>query len=357
MTEPLPPGAVIGILGGGQLGRMLAMAAARLGMRAHVLDPGEDPPAAQVAWRHSRAPFDDLAALAAFGRAVDVATYEFENIPVAAVEAVARHAPVRPGEAPLAVAQDRLDEKDFLSGLGLATARYARVDGPDDIAAALAHTGAPALLKTRRMGYDGKGQARIAGPGNAATAWRAIGAVPAILEAHVPFTAELSVIGARGMDGAVVCYDPGLNTHEDGILRTTRVPAPLPRSRLQDAVLATGHILNALDYVGVIGVEFFAAPEGLIVNEFAPRVHNSGHWSQAGCAVDQFEQHVRAICGWPLGDGVRHADVAMTNLIGAADEDWPALAAEPGAQLHLYGKAESRPGRKMGHVNRVGPRS
>jgi 5-(carboxyamino)imidazole ribonucleotide synthase len=353
MTGPLAPGAVVGILGGGQLGRMLAMAAARLGMRAHVFDPGRDPPAAHVAWRHSRAGFGDLDALAAFGRAVDVATYEFENIPVSAVAAVAHHAPVRPGAAPLAVAQDRLDEKDFLSGLGLATARHARVDGPGDIAAALAHTGAPAILKTRRMGYDGKGQARLAGPADAEAAWQAIGGAPAIVEAHVPFTAELSVIGARGMDGAVSCYDPGLNSHADGILRSTRVPAPLPRALLQQAVLATGQILNALDYVGVIGVEFFAAPDNLVVNEFAPRVHNSGHWTQAGCAIDQFEQHIRAICGWPLGDGARHADVGMTNLIGADADDWAAAAAEPGASLHLYGKDAARPGRKMGHVNRI----
>lgn len=352
-VEPLPPGAVIGILGGGQLGRMLSVAAARLGYRCHIFEPVANPPAGDVARAVTTAPYEDAAALDAFAASVDAITYEFENIPAAALDRLERLRPVRPGRRALEVSQDRLTEKDFLAGLGLATAPYATVADGAELAAALARIGTPAILKTRRLGYDGKGQARIGAPGEAAEALAALAGAPAILEGFVDFSAEISVIAARGQDGAVAAYDPGENTHEGGILRRTRVPAAVPRTLADEAVLAAGRILNALDYVGVIGVEFFVTPRGLLVNEFAPRVHNSGHWTQQGCAVDQFEQHIRAVAGWPLGDGRRHADVEMLNLIGAEVAEVPRHAARPDTSIHLYGKAEARPGRKMGHVNRI----
>ena len=347
----LPPGATIGILGGGQLGRMLAIAAARLGLKAHVFEPGAAP-AGDVA-RLTTASYDDLDALRAFAMSVDIVTYEFENVPAAALDAIEGGAPVRPGRRALAVSQDRLDEKRFLAGLGIAVAEHAAVDSRETLAEAIARIG-PGILKTRRLGYDGKGQARVGGPEDADAAFAAMAGAPAIYEAVVPFEREVSVIGARGLDGRVVCYDPGENVHRDGILHTTNVPARLPRALATDAVLLAGRILNALDYVGVIGVELFVTPQGLIVNEMAPRVHNSGHWTQDACPIDQFEQHIRAVAGWPLGDGQRHSDAVMTNLIGAEADDWLALGASGG--LHLYGKAEARPGRKMGHVNRIKPR-
>jgi 5-(carboxyamino)imidazole ribonucleotide synthase len=354
MTEPLPPGATIGILGGGQLGRMLSVAAARLGYRCHIYEPGAAP-AADVARARTRASYEDAAALAAFAEAVDVVTYEFENVPAAALDAVEARAPLRPGRLALATAQDRLEEKTFLARLGLAVAPHAAVDGAADLDAALARIGTPAILKTRRLGYDGKGQARIDAEGDAAGALAALQGAPALLEGVVPFTAEVSVIVARGLTGEVVAYDPGENVHEGGILRRTTVPAALSTALRTDAALLAGRIVTALDYVGVLGVELFVTPQGLLVNEIAPRVHNSGHWTQNGCAVDQFEQHIRAITGWPLGDGRRHADVTMENLIGDDIARVPGLAAESGTALHLYGKAEARPGRKMGHVNRVRP--
>ncbi len=351
MTEPLPPGATVGILGGGQLARMLAVAAARLGLHAHIYDPDPQAPAAEVARRQTVAAWDDAPALSAFAGAVDVVTYEFENIPPAALDRVGALRPVRPNARALATSRDRIAEKAFLGALGLATAPWAPVT--DGIGAAVARIGTPAILKTATMGYDGKGQVRLDDPAGAEAAWAALGRVPAVLEGHVPFTAEISVIAARGLDGTVAAYDPGLNLHEGGILRRTTVPAPVPARLRADAVLIAGRILNALDYVGVIGVELFVTPAGLLVNEIAPRVHNSGHWTQNGCAVDQFEQHIRAIAGWPLGDGTRVADVTMENLIGDDIARVPAIAREPGAAIHLYGKAEVRPGRKMGHVNRV----
>jgi 5-(carboxyamino)imidazole ribonucleotide synthase len=356
MAEPLPPGATIGILGGGQLGRMLAVAAARLGYRTHVYEPAPDCPAAQVATRTTTAPYEDAGALAAFAGSVDVVTYEFENVPSAALDAIGTRVPVRPNRRALEISQDRLDEKDFLTSLGLATASYIRVDTAGDLAAALVQIGTPAILKTRRLGYDGKGQARITGPHDTDAAFSAMRGAPAILEGFVEFSREVSVIAARGTTGEVAAYDPGENLHEGGILRTTRVPAELPPEHRTAAVLMAGKILNALDYVGVIGVELFVTHRGLVVNEFAPRVHNSGHWTQNGCAVDQFEQHIRAIAGWPLGDGTRFADVTMENLIGDDIARLPEIARDPGAAIHLYGKAEARPGRKMGHVNRPVPR-
>lgn len=356
MTEPLPTGAVIGILGGGQLGRMLAVAASRLGLRTHIYEPGAAP-AADVAHAVTQAGYDDAAALTAFARAVDVVTYEFENIPTAALDLIEAIRPIRPGREALRISQDRLREKDFLTGLGLTCAPYRAVDTLGDLRAALAELGCPAILKTRTLGYDGKGQVRITDPTQAADAFAAMAGAAAILEGLVTFDREVSVIAARGLDGRVAAFDPGENVHVAGILRTTTVPATLTARHRQDAVLLAGRVLNALDYVGVMGVELFVTPVGLLVNEIAPRVHNSGHWTQQGCAVDQFEQHMRAVAGWPLGDGARFADVVMENLIGDDMDRVRAIAREPLAALHLYGKAEAKPGRKMGHVNRVIPRA
>ncbi|WP_102224392.1 5-(carboxyamino)imidazole ribonucleotide synthase [Acidimangrovimonas sediminis] len=356
MTEteaPLAPGATIGILGGGQLGRMLSVAAARLGYRTHIYEPGANPPAADVAHAVTTASYQDVQALDAFAASVDVITYEFENVPTAALDRLEALRPIRPGRRALAVSQDRIAEKDFLTGLGLTTAPYAAVNDTAGMEAAVATIGAPSILKTTRLGYDGKGQARLTSPADAGAALAAMNGAPAVLEGFVDFSHEVSVIAARGVTGEVAAYDPGENVHRDGILHTTTIPARLSPSQRSDAVLIAARILNALDYVGVLGVELFVTPQGLLVNEIAPRVHNSGHWTQNGCAVDQFEQHIRAVAGWPLGDGQRHADVVMTNLIGDDIDAVPQLAKEPHVALHLYGKAEARPGRKMGHYNRV----
>lgn len=355
MTDPLPLDSTIGILGGGQLGRMLSVAASRLGYRTHIFEPGANPPAAHVADRVTTAAYDDTAALTAFADQVDIITYEFENIPTAALDLLETHCPIRPGREALRVSQDRLVEKTFLRDLGLATAPFAPVASWDELSAALQSTGTPAILKTRRFGYDGKGQARIDSPQSADAAYRDMADAPAILESFVDFSREVSVIAARGLQGDVACFDPGENEHHEGILRTTTVPATLTASQRIGAVLLASQILNALDYVGVMGVELFVTDSGLIVNEIAPRVHNSGHWTQNGCAVDQFEQHIRAITGHPLGDGRRHADVVMQNLIGNDMDKVPALMRQPDTALHLYGKAETKPGRKMGHVNRIRP--
>jgi len=353
MTEPLAPGAVLGILGGGQLGRMLSVAASRLGFTTHIYEPGVNPPAGQVAARVTTAGYDDEAALRAFAETVDVITYEFENIPTSALDLLEPLRPIRPGRKALKISQDRLVEKAFLSDLGLKTAPFAAVDDAEDLAEALEEIGTPAILKTRRFGYDGKGQARIMAPDDAAPALADMAGAPAILEGFVAFSHEVSVIAARGVDGSVACFDPGENLHEGGILRTTTVPARLSPMQRSDAVLLSANILNALDYTGVMGVELFVTPSGLLVNEIAPRVHNSGHWTQTGCTVDQFEQHIRAVAGWPLGDGQRHADVMMENLIGDDMDRVPDLARDSDTAIHLYGKAEVKPGRKMGHVNRV----
>jgi 5-(carboxyamino)imidazole ribonucleotide synthase len=353
MTDMLSPGATIGILGGGQLGRMLSVAASRLGFRTHVYDPSTNPPAGHVADRVTTAAYDDLTALRAFAASVDVVTYEFENIPAEALDALDAIRPIRPNRRALAVSQDRILEKDFLTGLGLTVAPYAAVQSLDDLHAAIARIGTPAILKTTRLGYDGKGQTRLRSTDDAANAHASMNGAPSVLEGFIDFSHEVSVIAARGLDGSVACYDPGENVHKDGILSTTTVPARLSPSQRTDAILLAARILNALDYVGVMGVELFVTSKGLIVNEIAPRVHNSGHWTQNGCAVDQFEQHIRAVAGWPLGDGSRHADVVMENLIGDDVLRVPAIARERNAALHLYGKAEARPGRKMGHVNRI----
>ncbi|MGJ8621694.1 MAG: 5-(carboxyamino)imidazole ribonucleotide synthase [Yoonia sp.] len=352
MTEPLPVGATIGILGGGQLGRMLSVAAARLGLKTHIFEPGARAPAGDVAHRVTTASYDDAAALTTFGKSVDVITYEFENIPTSALDLLETLAPIHPGRQALATSQDRLVEKKFLQDLGLQTAPFADVTDADSLQAAISQIGTPAILKTRRFGYDGKGQARIMTPQDAPQALADMAGAPAILEGFVDFSHEVSVIGARSPDGAVACYDPGENVHEAGILRTTTVPARLTPSQRTDAVLIAARVLDALDYVGVMGVELFVTTQGLIVNEIAPRVHNSGHWTQNGCTICQFEQHIRAVAGWPLGNGVRHSDVVMENLIGDDMDRVPDLA-KTDAAIHLYGKAEVKAGRKMGHVNRV----
>jgi 5-(carboxyamino)imidazole ribonucleotide synthase len=353
MSDALPQGACIGILGGGQLGRMLSVAAARLGYACHIYDPGARPPAADVAAHVTTAAWDDVPALQAFAAAVDVITFEFENVPTATLDLLDALRPIRPNRQALAVSQDRLTEKQFLRDLGLATAPFADVSDAASLDAALGTIGTPSILKTRRMGYDGKGQARLTQPEEAAAALAAMSGADAVLEGFVDFSHEVSVIAARGLDGQVAAYDPGENLHESGILRRTTVPARLTAAQRTDAVLLAARILNALDYVGVLGVELFVTPQGLIVNEIAPRVHNSGHWTQNGCAVDQFEQHIRAITGLPLGDGGRYADVVMENLIGDDMDRVPELLAARDVALHLYGKPERRAGRKMGHVNRI----
>lgn len=344
----------IGILGGGQLGRMLSVAASRLGLKTHIFEPSANPPAAHVADAVTTASYDDHAALQAFAQTVDVITYEFENIPTSALDLLESLRPIHPGRRALATSQDRLTEKEFLQSLGLQTAPFATVDNAADLDAAIATIGAPAILKTRTMGYDGKGQARIKSPEDAAQAIADMAGAPAILEGFVNFSHEVSIIGARDADGAVACFDPGENVHVNGILSTTTVPAKLTPSQRTDAVLIAARILNALDYVGVMGVELFVTPQGLIVNEIAPRVHNSGHWTQNGCTIDQFEQHIRAVAGWPLGDGSRHSNVVMENLIGDDMIRVPDLA-KTTAAIHLYGKADVKKGRKMGHINHVKP--
>ena len=353
MTDALPTGATIGILGGGQLGRMLSVAASRLGFKCHIFEPGAEPPAGQVADRVTTASYEDAAALEAFAKSVDVVTYEFENVPTEALDLIESIVPIRPNRRALAVSQDRLKEKEFLRGLDLTVAPFAPVDTADDMARAVEDIGTPSILKTRRFGYDGKGQARLRSADDADQAFADMAGAPAVLEGFVDFTREVSVIAARSLDGRVAAFDPGENVHRDGILHTTTVPAQLTGSQRTDAILLAGRILNALDYVGVLGVELFVTPTGPIVNEIAPRVHNSGHWTQNGCAIDQFEQHIRAVTGWPLGDGQRHSDVVMTNLIGDDVNQVPDYATQPDTAIHLYGKAEARAGRKMGHVNKV----
>ena len=344
----------VGILGGGQLGRMLSVAASRLGLKTHIFEPSANPPAAHVADALTTASYDDVAALQAFAKSVDVITYEFENIPTSALDVLEALRPIHPGRQALATSQDRLTEKNFLQSLGLQTAPFATVDNAADLDAAIASIGTPAILKTRTMGYDGKGQARIMSANDAPQAIADMAGAPALLEGFVNFSHEVSIIGARSADGAVACFDPGENVHVNGILRTTTVPAKLTPSQRTDAVLIAARILNELNYVGVMGVELFVTPQGLIVNEIAPRVHNSGHWTQNGCIIDQFEQHMRAVAGWPLGDGTRHSDVVMENLIGD-DMDRVSDLAKTTAALHLYGKADVKEGRKMGHVNHVKP--
>ena len=353
MTDMLITGATIGILGGGQLGRMLSVAASRLGFRTHIFEPGENPPAGEVAHCVTTAVYEDEDALRAFAASVDVITYEFENIPTSALDLLETLRPIRPSREALRISQDRITEKNFLQALGLRVAPFADIPDTEALDAAMADIGAPSILKTRRFGYDGKGQARIMKIEDAASAFANMAGNPAVLEGFVNFTHEVSVIAARSVNGDVACYDPGQNVHRNGILHTTTIPAKLSPAMRTDAILIAANVLNALDYVGVLGVELFVTPQGLIVNEIAPRVHNSGHWTQNGCAVDQFEQHIRAVAGWALGDGKRHSDVVMENLIGGDMDRVAVLASEPNTALHLYGKAVVKDGRKMGHFNRI----
>ncbi|WP_246653568.1 5-(carboxyamino)imidazole ribonucleotide synthase [Azospirillum formosense] len=347
------------MLGDGQLGRMTALAAARLGYKTHVYAPGsEGSPCAQVAAAVTSAGWDDLDALEAFARSVDVVTLEWENVPVAVVEHLGRFTPVHPGGQVLSVAQDRVEEKSFVNALGIGTAPWRAARSADEVVKAVAEIGPRCILKSTRLGYDGKGQARIEPGSDPAEAWAAIGSDAGIVEGFVSFTCEVSVIVARGLDGRMAAYPAVENRHKDGILDKTIAPARVPAETAAEAERVARRIAEALDLVGVLAVEMFVTPDGgVLVNEMAPRPHNSGHWTMDACHSCQFEQLVRAVCGLPLGSVERVADAEMENLIGADADRWPALMAEPGARLHLYGKAESRPGRKMGHVTRLHPRS
>ena len=349
----IPPGSTIGILGGGQLGRMLSVSAAQLGYKCHIFDPHERPCAADVAAAHVRAEFDDLEALREFGSAVDVATYEFENLPVEPLNVLG--AKLRPSARSLAIAQDRATEKEFIESCGAAVAPWRRVSSLADVTASVLKVGLPLVLKTQRYGYDGKGQAWIHARRDEQSAWAAIGEEPAIAEAAIDFAAEFSVILARWTDGRHAFWDSPRNEHEGGILRRSTVPGgELIASQLEEARNAALRIAEALGHVGVLTVEFFASADGPLVNEIAPRVHNSGHWTIEGAVTSQFEQHIRAICDLPPGvTGLMRGHAVMENLIGGEVERWPELVAERGAHVHIYGKGEARPGRKMGHVTRV----
>ena len=348
----VPPGSTIGIVGGGQLGRMLSIAAAQLGYRCHIFAPEPHPCATDVAACFTRGSYEDSAALRQFADSVAVVTYEFENLPAASLAALG--AKLRPGVRSLEVSQDRAVEKRFVEQCGGQLAQWRQIDSLDDIEAAMAAIGLPLLLKSRRHGYDGKGQAWVRAADEGQAAWESIGSVPAVAEALVRFDAEFSVLLARTADGRIAFWDSPENRHSDGILRTSTVPAgPAIQPHIESARTIAAEIASKLDHIGVLTVEFFACAEGPIVNEIAPRVHNSGHWTIEGAATSQFEQHIRAVCGLPLGDPALLAPVTMDNLIGDDVDRVPALIAESGAHLHLYGKGDARPGRKMGHVTRV----
>jgi 5-(carboxyamino)imidazole ribonucleotide synthase len=356
----IAPGGTIGILGGGQLGRMLASAAAEMGLHAHIYCPEADSPAAEVAAHFTCAEYEDEAALTRFAESVDAVTYEFENVPAETARILSEHGMVRPGPIALATAQDRIVEKRFMQSHGILTAPFADVSDEQSLMDAVESIGTPSVLKTRRFGYDGKGQAKIMKPEAARAAYDEIGRAPAILEGFVNFEREVSVIVARGLDGKTAAYDPVENIHKNHILDRTLAPAALPKAIADEACAIAARIANELDYVGVMGVEMFLLPEQgskrrLLVNEIAPRVHNSGHWTMDACAVSQFEQHMRAVCGWTLGNPRRHSDAVMTNLIGDEVNDWQRYAAAPDTAIHLYGKAQARPGRKMGHVTSLYP--
>jgi 5-(carboxyamino)imidazole ribonucleotide synthase len=353
----LRPDSTIGILGGGQLGRMLAMAAARLGFRCHVLCPEPASPAFDVVRRVTEADYADKAALDRFADDVDVITYEFENVPAETAAFLAARKPVLPDPGVLAITQDRLAEKNFVAKLGIAVAPFAAVSSLAEFAMALAALGHPAVLKTRRFGYDGKGQAMLRAGDDPAAAWHAIGAQPAIVEAFIPFRREISVVAARGYDGRIECFEVAENEHCNHILKISRIPADVSPALAGEARRIAERVAEAFDYVGVLAVEMFVvadgAGDGLMVNEIAPRVHNSGHWTIDACSVSQFEQHIRAVAGWPLGVPMRHGRAEMINLIGeevATHRKWLEV---PGACVHLYGKQAVRPGRKMGHVTRL----
>lgn len=353
-TPVLEPGATIGILGSGQLGRMLALAAANLGFKCHIFAPDPHSPAFDVVHQTTCANYTDTPALERFAASVDVVTYEFENVPAETATFLAARIPVLPDPKVLATTQDRLAEKDFVAALGIGTAPYAAIATPADLSTAIERIGRPAVLKTRRFGYDGKGQAAIKNGTAPDAAWREVGGQPCILEAFVPFAREVSVVAARAHDGTVQCFDVTENEHREHILKVSRVPAALSDTTAQEARRIAETIAHKFAYVGVLAVEMFVLRDGsLLVNEIAPRVHNSGHWTLDGASVSQFEQHIRAVAGWPLGIPIRHGRVEMINLIGSEVEDYCAWLEVPGAAVRLYGKAVVRPGRKMGHVTRV----
>lgn len=353
MNKTLISGSTIGILGGGQLGQMLSMAASRLGFKTHIFEPSENPPASNVASKFTRAEYDDYDALKQFASSVDVVTYEFENIPTAALDIIETQSEIFPNREALKISQDRLIEKEFINKLGFKTASFCEVNSIEELIHAINQIGAPSILKTRRFGYDGKGQVKVQPSSKPEEIWKNLGEKALILEGFINFSSEFSVIGSRSKDGQISCFDPGENVHKDGILRTTTVPAHLTNQQKTEAVLITAKILETLKYVGVIGIEFFLEKDSLVINEFAPRVHNSGHWTQNGCTVDQFEQHIRAITGWKLGNAERHSDVIMENLIGDEIYKTNQLVEDGSIALHLYGKADVNPGRKMGHFNRI----
>ena len=358
-ARPLGPDATIGILGGGQLGRMLALAAARLGLKCHVFCPEPTSPAFDVVRRVTEADYGDKDALDRFADDVDVITYEFENVPAETAAFLGARKAVIPDPQVLATTQDRLVEKNFVTSLGIATARFAPAASLEELSRALTTIGIPAVLKTRRFGYDGKGQVSIRQNTDPATAWRDIGMQPGIVEAFVPFEREISVVAARGHDGHIESFDVTENEHRDHILKISRVPAAVTPVVAAEAQRIAARIAEAFDYVGVLAVEMFVVADGsghsVLVNEIAPRVHNSGHWTLDGASISQFEQHIRAVAGWPLAKPVRRGRIEMTNLIGAEFEDYRKWLAEPGVTVHLYGKIGVRPGRKMGHVTRVSP--
>ncbi|HEX3114120.1 MAG TPA: 5-(carboxyamino)imidazole ribonucleotide synthase [Bradyrhizobium sp.] len=354
----LKPGDTIGILGGGQLGRMLAMAAARLGLRCHVFSPDPDSPAFDVVLNATCAEYADVEALELFANDVDLITYEFENVPAAAAMILGARRPVLPERKILETTQDRLAEKDFVTRLGIGTADYADVSSAASLRAAIARIGLPAVLKTRRFGYDGKGQTIVRDGDNPDHVWEDLGTRSAILEAFIPFEREISVIAARSASGQVECFDVTENEHREHILKISRAPADIPGALAAQARAVAETIAGALNYVGVLAVEMFVVQRDgepkVLVNEIAPRVHNSGHWTLDGASISQFEQHIRAIAGWPLGKPVRHGPVTMTNLIGDEINSYEQWLTIPGATVHLYGKGAPRPGRKMGHVTEVG---
>jgi 5-(carboxyamino)imidazole ribonucleotide synthase len=356
LEKPVPPGGTIGIIGGGQLGRMLALAAARLGLKALIYNDEPNAPAFQVTPLQLAAPYDDRATLSGLANVCDVVTFEFENLPADAIAFLAEQVPVRPGAAALATTQDRFTEKSFVASLSLKTAPFFAVSSDAEARAALEKLNGRAIIKTRRLGYDGKGQAKVASPEEAAKAMTAFNGAPCILEGFVDFAFEASVVAARGADGSFAAYDPPENVHEHHILRRSTVPSRLTPAQVLEAKAIARQIADALDYVGVLAVELFVASDGaLLVNEIAPRVHNTGHWTLEACACSQFEQHIRAVAGWPLGDPGRHADAVMENVIGEEAHAWESLARS--GSLHLYGKKDAKPGRKMGHVTRLTPKS
>jgi len=360
LSAPLAPGATIGILGGGQLGRMLVLAASRLGFKCHVFSDETESCAFYVADATTRAQYSDERALEKFAAACDVVTFEFENVPDATAHFLDGHVPVAPNARSLAVAQDRFLEKSFITELGIATAGFRHVGNEVEASTAyraLAGTsaGPKAVLKTQRLGYDGKGQRIVRSEAETVAAFAEFRRVPCILETFIEYAFEASVIGARGRDGGFAAYDPPRNEHENHILRRSTVPAPLSPEKIKEAVAIASRIAEKLDYVGVLGVELFVTgDQRLIVNEIAPRVHNSGHWTIEACVTSQFEQHIRAVAGWPLGDPARHSDAVMENIIGEEAFQWRALAQQK-AGLHIYGKRVARPGRKMGHITRLSP--